>query len=169
MSPENDKPQNEAPDGGRRLPIKSILIIALIMLLEGGMFAVYLVMKPSPSTAEAAVGNAEAPKEPTAEAVIIENGRFPNRKTGRLYMYDMEIAIQVDQAVFDRVKEQRIANEALILDRIRSIVARAEPSYFDEHELQTLKRQIRIMLDEILGENTVKEVFIKTCNPYRIE
>ncbi len=168
MSPEDDTMAHEAAEK-RRLPIKSILIIALIMLLEGGMFAVYVVIKPKPSSAEAAVGAAEGPKAQTAEAVIIENGRFPNRKTGRLYMYDMEIAIQVDKPVFDRVEKLRLANESLIRDRIRAIVARAEPSYFDEHELQTLKRQIKVMLEEVFGDDTVREVFIKTCNPYRIE
>jgi flagellar basal body-associated protein FliL len=168
MSPENDNTPNQAPGRSGRLPVKSILVIALIMLAEGGLFAIYVVMKPSPQSAEAAVG-AQTPKDHTAEAVIIENGRFPNRKTGRLYMYDMEIAVQLDEAVAQRVKELRTANEALILDRIRAIVARAEPSYFDENELQTLKRQIKVMLEEVFGEDTVKEVFIKTCNPYRIE
>jgi len=168
MSPENENTQDDRSK--RRLPIKSILIIALIMLAEGGLFAVYVIMKPSPSSAQGAVGaGAEAPAEQTAEAVIIENGRFPNRKTGRLYMYDLEIAIQVEKTIFDRIEKLRVANEALIRDRIRAIVAKAEPSYFDEHELQTLKRQIKMMLDEIFGDDTVREVFIKTCNPYRIE
>ncbi|MFW6155202.1 MAG: flagellar basal body-associated FliL family protein [Planctomycetota bacterium] len=168
MPPENDNATNEGR-AKRRLPIKSMLIIALIMLAEGGLFAVYVVMKPSPQSAEAAVGGAEPPEAQTAEAVIIESGRFPNRKTGRLYMYDLEIAVQVDKTIFNRVEKMRTANEALIRDRIRAIIARADPSYFDEHELRTLKRQIKAMLDEVFGDDTVKEVFIKTCNPYRIE
>ncbi len=151
----------------KKLPLKSILILAVIMLLEGGMFAAWMLMA-DPNKAGGAVGESSGQSESTVERQILRF-RGPNRKTGRLVLYDIEIAVECDKEDAGRIETVRKKRDAYIRDRIRAIIARAEPQYFEEEELPTLKRQIQAVFDDVFGEGRIQRVLIPDCTPYRAD
>jgi flagellar basal body-associated protein FliL len=72
------------------------------------------------------------------------------------------------QRVTDTIK----ANEALIKDRIRTIIAQSDPEKLgggSEPGLETLRRQVKHQLDEIIGEGMIDEVLVPKCIPFRTD
>ncbi|MGH7214988.1 MAG: hypothetical protein ACREIT_09525, partial [Tepidisphaeraceae bacterium] len=62
--------------------------------------------------------------------------------------------------------------DALIRDRIRTIIAQADPEKLgggSEPGLETLRRQVKYQLDEIVGEGMVDEVLVPRCIPFRAD
>jgi len=60
----------------------------------------------------------------------------------------------------------------LIKDRIRTIIAQSDPEKLgggSEPGLETLRRQVKYQLDEIVGEKIVDEVLVPRCIPFRTD
>ena len=161
------KPEQTAPSGKIRLSTKSIVILLVIVLAEAGFFAAWMAMS-KPRTADGAV---EAPAatekvESTVEYQIVQFST-PHQRQGAMIIYDLDVSIVCDDKDKERVKENCEKRSGYIRDQIRTIVAKAEPQYFEEVTLETLKRQIRVMLEGVLGEGVVKSVLIPRCMPYK--
>ena len=61
---------------------------------------------------------------------------------------------------------------ALIKDRVCTIIAQIDPDKLgggSEPGLETLRRQVKYQLDEIVGEGIIDEVLIPRCIPYRAD
>ena len=72
----------------------------------------------------------------------------------------------------EKVKEILKQREALIQDRIRTIIAQSDPDKLgggQEPGLETLRRQVKYQLDEIVGEGMIDEVLVPKCIPFRTE
>jgi flagellar basal body-associated protein FliL len=62
--------------------------------------------------------------------------------------------------------------EGLIKDRIRTIIAQSDPEKLgggSEPGLETLRRQVKYQLDEIIGEGIIDEVLVPRCIPFRTD
>lgn len=95
-----------------------------------------------------------------------------NRQSGRTFFYDVQIKIITRQANEEKVKSIIAAKSGLIQDRIRTIIAQSEPAKLQgetEPGLETLKRQVKYQLDEIIGEGYVDEVLVPRCVPFRTD
>ena len=60
----------------------------------------------------------------------------------------------------------------MIRDRIRTIIAESDPDKLGggtEPGLETLRRQIKYQLDEIVGEGLIDEVLVPKCIPFRTD
>jgi flagellar basal body-associated protein FliL len=96
--------------------------------------------------------------------------RSPNKISGRLYLYDVSIYAVTKGEHLDKVKAIIQDREALIKDRVRTIIAEMDPEKLgggSEPGLETLRRQVKFQLDEIVGDGLVDEVLIPKCIPYR--
>ena len=98
--------------------------------------------------------------------------KAPNVQNGRRYIYDVSIFATVkgddEQKVKDAIKER----DALIRDRIRTIIAQMDPEKLgggSEPGLETMRRQVKYQLDEIIGEGMIDEVLVPKCIPFRAE
>lgn len=126
--------------------------------------------------AAAKEGEAPAPDDSadpkkSAELQLVEF-RAPNKLSGRTYLYDVSIWVSVKgdkkAAVAGLIKD----NEALIKDRVRTIIAQADPEKLgggSEPGLETLRRQVKYQLDGIIGEKMVDEVLVPRCIPFRTD
>lgn len=98
--------------------------------------------------------------------------RAPNKQSGRTFLYDVTI-FAVTRAEFkERVEETIKAREALIKDRVRTIIAQSDPEKLgggSEPGLETLRRQVKYQLDEIVGEGMIDEVLVPRCIPFRTD
>jgi flagellar basal body-associated protein FliL len=70
------------------------------------------------------------------------------------------------------VKDTISSRDALIKDRIRTIIAQSDPDKLgggSEPGLETLRRQVKYQLDEIIGDGMVDEVLVPRCIPFRTD
>lgn len=110
-------------------------------------------------------------KKKFAEIPVVDF-RAPNKKTGRTFLYDVCIKVMTKGDVEEKVKTSLKDREAMIKDRIRTIIAQGDPEKLGgatEPGLETLKRQVKFQLDEIVGEGMIEEVLVERCLPIRAD
>jgi hypothetical protein len=108
-------------------------------------------------------------KKATVEVPVLDF-KAPNKLSGRTFLYDVSIYASTKGEFEEIVKKKIKDREALIKDRIRTIIAQSDPSKLDggtEPGLETLRRQIKYQLDEIVGEKIIDEVLVPRCFAYR--
>ncbi|MCC6422437.1 MAG: hypothetical protein IT447_03090 [Phycisphaerales bacterium] len=116
-------------------------------------------------------GHGAVDKRKTVEINVIDF-KTPNRQTGRLFLYDVSIFVVTKGEFADKLKEIIKDREALIKDRIRTIIAQSDPEKLGgggEPGLETLRRQVKYQLDEIIGEGMIEDVLIPRCTPFRVD
>ena len=108
-------------------------------------------------------------------ALSVIEFRAPNKVSGRMYLFDVAIEAQVTGANMKRVKDVLERRRALISDRVRTIIAQSDPEKLNgqaEPGLETLKRQVKYQLDEIVDPKStgmIEEVLIPRCIPFRAD
>jgi flagellar basal body-associated protein FliL len=110
-------------------------------------------------------------KRKAAELPILDI-KAPNKQSGRTFLYDVSIYATTRGEHKDSVAATIKEREALIKDRVRTIIAQSDPEKLGggvEPGLETLRRQVKYQLDEIVGEGLIDEVLIPRCIPYRTD
>jgi flagellar basal body-associated protein FliL len=95
-----------------------------------------------------------------------------NKLSGHSFLYDVSIDVTTKPEFQDRVTAAIKDHDALIKDRIRTIIAELDPEKLggaSEPGLETLKRQVKFQLDQILGEGLVDDVLVSRCIPIRTD
>ena len=98
--------------------------------------------------------------------------RAPNKIGGRTFLYDVSIYAVTkgrNKAIIEAAIKDR---GALIKDRVRTIIAQSDPDKLGggaEPGLETLRRQVKYQLDEIVGAGLVDEVLVPRCIPFRTD
>lgn len=149
----------------KSLPIKTIIVIAVVMLIEGVVLGgLFMAFGSSPGTAQAeeAVDDETIAEEEAVEIELIA-GKFQNRRQGaQSFLYDTTIYILVKRKNLGTEEEIEKGGgfEAMVeshVGRIRgkvvSIIATAAPAHLNETEHETLKRQLLTMVNEMFGED----------------
>lgn len=99
--------------------------------------------------------------------------RAPNKTSGKMLIFDVAIEIQVRGEHYYHVVEQLKLRKALISDRVRTIIAQSDPEKLNgqtEPGLETLKRQVRHALEQIVGgHDSIEEVLVPRCIPFRAD
>jgi flagellar basal body-associated protein FliL len=118
-------------------------------------------------------GDAASPADAmkTTELPVVDF-RAPNKQSGRMFIYDVSIFAVVKTTSADEAKQIISDREALIKDRVRTIIAQSDPDKLgggSEPGLETLRRQIKFQLDEIVGDGIIDEVLVPRCMPFRTD
>ena len=116
-------------------------------------------------------GGAKIDKRKSVEVQILDF-RAPNKQSGRTFLYDVTISAVTKAEFKDRVEATIKEREALIKDRVRTIIAQSDPEKLggaSEPGLETLRRQVKYQLDEIVGEGMIDEVLVPRCIPFRTD
>ncbi|MGC4031611.1 MAG: hypothetical protein QM754_07740 [Tepidisphaeraceae bacterium] len=61
---------------------------------------------------------------------------------------------------------------ALIKDRVRTIIAQSDPEKLGggaEPGLETLRRQVRFVLEQIVGDGIIEDVLVPRCIGFRTD
>ena len=109
-----------------------------------------------------------APDADASKTVEMElvSAQFPNKQSGRMALYDVRIVVEVKTENADKVKKLIADHDALIKDRVRTIMAESDPDKLgggSEPGLETLRRQVKFQLEEVLGDGLVDEVLVPQC------
>ena len=116
-------------------------------------------------------GASHAAKGKTAEVQVLDF-KAQNKQTGRMILYDLSVFAVVKSESEQQVKDTIAARKALITDRVRTIIAQNDPEKLgggSEPGLETLRRQVKHQLDEIVGDGLIDEVLIPRCIPFRTD
>ena len=114
---------------------------------------------------------AKKDKKKAVEIPVIE-ARFPNKVSGRTLLFDLAMVVRVRGDKEDAAKGKIADNKALISDRVRTIIAQSDPEKLaggSEPGLETLRRQVKYQLDDVLGDGVVDEVLVPRCIPFRAD
>jgi flagellar basal body-associated protein FliL len=107
-----------------------------------------------------------------AVELLVLDFKAPNKASGRTFLYDVAIYAVARAEHEKHVKDTLKEREALIKDRIRTIIAQSDPEKLtggSEPGLETLRRQVKYQLDIILGEGVIEEVLVPKCIPFRTD
>jgi len=110
-------------------------------------------------------------KRKTVEVNVLDF-KAPNKLSGRTFLYDVSIYLVTKHEHAESVKQTIKDREALIKDRVRTIIAQSDPEKLgggSEPGLETLRRQVKYQLDEIIGEEMISEVLVPRCIPFRTD
>src|SRR4029079_16580550 len=115
---------------------------------------------------EGAAGGGAIDPNKTVEVAVLDF-KAPNKQTGRTFLYDVSIFAMTKGEKADKLKQAVKDRESLIKDRIRTIIAQSDPEKLgggSEPGLETLRRQVKYQLDEIVGEGMISEVLSPRCS-----
>jgi flagellar basal body-associated protein FliL len=122
---------------------------------------------------EAKAGGAEKKLDKKAQVELpVVEFRAPNKQSGRTFIYDVAIFVLTKLENKDKVKDTIAARDALIKDRVRTIIAQSDPEKLEggsEPNLDTLRRQVKVQLDDVIGEGLIDEVLVPRCIPFRTD
>jgi len=161
---------------GGAMIIEAVVLFAGFKFLGGGA--------PKPAQAEiagaaegkagegGAAGPTTQPDKKKPVEIPVVDFRALNRRGGHTFLYEVTIVAVTHQEFEEEVKN--IVNERgnLIRDRIRTIIAQNDPEKLgggSEPGLETLRRQVKFQLDEIIGKDLIDEVLVPKCIPYRTD
>lgn len=168
-----DEAIDQAQVPKRGLPLKTMLVLAVVLVIEGVAISAAFLLAGGPAEVRAdgaAVDEAALLEMPME--ILVAEGKFQNTRSGRSYLYDTEVWIVVKKKNEQLVTKTLEASKAQIETDISRIFRRAEPAYLMEPELSTLTRQVRAALDERIGHDgqgqaIILEVLIPECKRYR--
>lgn len=157
----------EAP--GRKISIKTLAIIAVMMVAEGaGVYFLVSMTSGSSASAMAIEGTEEADREQTKEILLIEE-RFQNVTSGTVWLWDTSVYLQVRNKNTGAVETVMKQREAEIKEGISRIFRKAEDRHLrDDPGLETLMRQISAYLNDVFGTDRddlplIERVIIPKC------
>jgi flagellar basal body-associated protein FliL len=154
---------------GGAMIIEAVVLFAGFKFL-GGAPKVASAETVDTSPADSKGSTTDDKAQPVELAVI--DFRSPNKVSGRTYLYDVSIYVSVKPGDADRVKQMIADRGALIQDRIRTIIAQSDPDKLgggSEPGLETLRRQVKFQLDDVLGSGLIQEVLVPKCIPFRAD
>lgn len=120
---------------------------------------------------EAAGPNKKVDKKKPVEIPVVDF-RAPNKLTGKTFIYDVSIFAVTKYEYADRLTAILKDRDALVKDRIRTIVAECDPDKLgggSEPGLETFRRQVKYQLDEIVGDGMIDEILVPRCMPFRAD
>ena len=138
--------------------------------MEGGTIVMFKVFsKPSPAEGSSSIEKTdENPTKDEAEIMVAENFSVDNHMAGHT-------TLKVTMGIAFKVKKDNKENVAVLvedhkremLDRIRTLVAGAQPDHIKkEPDLQVIKREIKLAVEEIIGKELVEEVLLPNWTTY---
>jgi len=184
--------EKPAAEGKKKQTLVMLGILFAVMAVEGGgiFFAVkFFSGGPKAAVAEGlatpatsaggghggghggAGGEGEKAAEVTLDAELqVAKLKAPNMKSGRLFLYDIEVYAKTKKDKADTLKKMLEGYKATIEDRLTRVVRSAEPQDLQEDGLETIRRQVKHELGQIVGdEKMVEEILIPKCTPFKVD
>jgi hypothetical protein len=162
------KPE-EATSQPKKLPLKVIALILGLLIAEAGIVLALAHMWGKPSEVQGADVQSLAVDqlEQTLELLVVED-RFPNHQTGRVWLWETEIQIQVRQKHREYVERMLEERRAEIKTGVSQIWRNAHQRHLTEPNLETLNRQVSTFLHQLFGQDSqgeqrVQRVLIPKC------
>jgi flagellar basal body-associated protein FliL len=165
----------EKPKRKRKLPKTPVLIGAVMLIEAGGFFAGMKLMgsDPKESYGEGSghyVEGAPSTQQAEVEVPILTRFRVPNSKSGRSYIYDLDLVVTVLQNRKEEMEGIVAASSATISDAVSMVFRRADPDVLSQDDLTSLRRQLKYVLNEITHDDQlIQRVLIPRMVPLKAD
>jgi flagellar basal body-associated protein FliL len=149
-----------------------VMLLEAIVLFAGFKFLGSSADLTSELKKESLDDKSGAPEKGKSVEIQLLDSKFPNKLSGRAFLYDVAIAVSVKSESAEKVKKAISDHDSLIKDRVRTIIAQLDPEKLgggSEPGLETLRRQVKYQLDEIIGEGMIDEVLVPKCLSFRTD
>ena len=149
---ESNAESTEESGGGKGGGLKTMLIIAVLMILEAGALFVILKGMSGPTAVEASeLEGLEGTGEEAPVEVELVSDRYQNMTTGRVWEWRAQIYLRVRQKNVDEIQRIIERDQALIKEGISMIFSRALDRHLREPGRETITRQLTTYLNEVFG------------------
>ncbi|MGE3106766.1 MAG: hypothetical protein AB7G11_13105 [Phycisphaerales bacterium] len=133
--------------------MKVIIGVAGAMAIEGAVLF-FVLGSGGPQKSEAAEQSHDLAPDASMvpEELLVVEDKFQNLQTGRVWVWDAAIYVQVmsrDKSAVEEILKRRAAT---IKEGISQIFSRSQHAQLAEPERQTLNRQISTFLDQLMQE-----------------
>jgi flagellar basal body-associated protein FliL len=166
-----DEPKTEEIKPKSKLPFKTIIVIAAVVLMEGGTI-VLLKSSHTPQPVEASdpiVEVQESPNSGSAE-IALADGSVDNYVSGRSFIrVTLEVSAKVKKENQAKLTELVTAHKTEIRDRVRYLVSSSQPEDLKDPKLQVVKRQVKSDMEKIVGEGLIEDVLLPVWQLYTME
>jgi flagellar basal body-associated protein FliL len=168
-----DPGKDQAAVPKKRFP-KTLSIVLGVAVAEAAAF--FIIFKLAAGGPEAAHGEGShviegpAASQPVglAEVLLLRSLRVPNDKSGRMYIYDLDISVVVPLSEKARIEGIAKQREGEIADRVARIVRGATDRMLREDDLRALRQQLMEGLREVTNDETsIQRVLIPRFVPLR--
>lgn len=157
----------EAP--AKKLPLKTIIVVLGLLIVEGAGVVVLMNILGKPGDVQAGQ-SAELvldDSEQISELLIVEE-RFPNHQTGRVWLWETEVQVQVKNKHIEYVSRVLEERQAQIKTGISTIWRNAHQRHLTEPNLETLNRQVAAYFNDIFGHDSegtprIAQVLLPKC------
>lgn len=160
--------QQQPPAQHKGLPIKTILFVSVIMLLEAGGVYIFLRMTGrAPEVASATLMEDDQNQDTPVEVQLI-TGTYTNMSTNQNWMWEIDIYLKVKRRNEELVNKTLERRKAEIAEGVGLIIRKAQHAHLKEPELLTIQRQLGALVEDIFGtdpdgEPRVERVIIAKC------
>jgi len=153
-----------------KLPLKTILVVLAVLLLEGGTITVFMALKGGPKSVEGThpiEGEVRVDQKNYAEVILAESFSVDNYMGGKTRLViNMEVCAKVTREKEEEFKGLVDSRETEIRDAIRTLVSSAQPDQIKDPKLQVIKREIKTGVEKIVGEGLIQEILISSWQSY---
>ena len=153
-----------------KLPLKTIMIILAVLLLEGGTIIVFMAFKGGPTPAEGTnpiEGDTQVDLKEYAEVTLAESFNVDNYMGGKTRLViTMEVCAKVAKDKAEEFKGLVESHKTEIKDAIRTLVASSQPDQIKDPKLQVIKREIQTGVETIIGEGLIQEILVSSWQSY---
>ncbi len=175
MADEETKVEGTEEEGGepkKSGPLKTIIIVAAMMIIEGAGVFFLVSSMGGPSMVEATqLEGLEGTGEEAPVEIELVKERFQNMQTGRVWEWRVEIFLRVRQKNVDEIVAIQERDPATIKEGVAMIFRRAHDRHLREPGLETITRQLTTYLNEIFGLDAdglprIDRVIIPECKGF---
>ncbi len=172
-APAPDPAAAAKPEKKGGLPVKMLAGVVMVMAIEGaGVFFVARMTGPKPATAEVAHLD-EVTHDEFAEVPLLED-KFQNMQSGRAYIWDTSIVLKVRSKDEQLVTDTLSKRAAEVKEATSLLFRRAPHAQLTEPGLETLNRQLYVMLNDFIekdaeGKERIVKVMVPKCRGFPAE
>lgn len=160
QKPEEAADKKDAEPAKKKKFMATIGIFGGVMVVEG--LAIFFGMKLLGSEPDPTVGMMETLQTTTApfeesKELEVAHVRVQNANGARTILYSVTIIARVHREDEETLQEFLDNRKATLSDAISRIIRSADEKHLAEPGLETLKRQVRFELSNLLGDDTIIE------------
>lgn len=157
-----------APEKSGKLGLKTIIMVGALLGGEAAVVGVAMMMWAGPGEVQAEIVETDSAEGELVSELMIVSDRFPNHQSGKIWLWDTEIQIQVKQKDLEYVERLLEERNAEIKTGVSALWRNAHHRYLTEPNLETMTRQLTEYLNNTLGESAdgesrVHRVLIPRC------
>ncbi|MBN1436460.1 MAG: hypothetical protein JW936_05245 [Sedimentisphaerales bacterium] len=156
-----------------KLGTKTIIIVAVALIVEAGVILAVKGLSggaDSASATEAIGPTAEAVEEDMVEVELCEEMSVDNWVSGRTRtVVTLQVVARVEVANADALREAVASHQTQIKDRVRSLISAAQPDQIRDPQLQVIKRELQIHMEEVIPEGLISEILIPNWRSFPVD